>query len=63
MQEQSDQMRSWFSVIKRRGGLMNDLISAWRHGDLVLLAELKAETWGDDQQQTSLRRRFFYRTR
>ncbi len=59
LQEQSTQLRSWFQVIKRRGGLMNDLISAWRRGDLALLAELKAETWGDEQQQTSLRRRFF----
>jgi uncharacterized protein len=57
--EQSIQLRNWFAVIKRRGGLMSDLISAWRRGDLASLAELKAETWGDQQQQTSLRRRFF----
>ncbi len=59
LQEQSVQLRNWFLVIKRRGGLMNDLISAWRRGDTTMLAQLKAETWGDELQLTSLRRRFF----
>jgi uncharacterized protein len=57
--EQCTQLRNWFALIKRRGGLMSDLMTAWRRGDLTALSQLKAELWGDDQHQTSLRTRFF----
>ncbi len=57
--EQCTQLRNWFALIKRRGGLMSDLLTAWRRGDLAALSQLKAELWGDDQHQISLRTRFF----
>lgn len=59
LEEQVSQLSTWLSIIKERGGLMTDLLSAWRRGDLDGLVQLKARTWGDERHLSSLRRRFF----
>lgn len=59
LDEQSAQFEHWFALVQQRGGLMHELLPAWRTGDLRALAELKSATWGDTVHLASLRRRFF----
>lgn len=59
MAEQLLQLRGWFDAVRRRGGLLGDLLAAWRLGDVDGLAALKDELWGTPQWLQSLRSRFF----
>ena len=57
--EQRSQFIAWFDIARRRGGMMRELIEAWRTGDTATIAALKARAWGDADHLLTLRRRFF----
>lgn len=59
MAEQLLQLHGWFETVRRRGGLLGDLLAAWRIGDIEGLSALKDELWGTTDRLQTLRSRFF----
>jgi uncharacterized protein len=57
--EQREQFAARFDVARRRGGMMRELIAAWRAGDALAIEAMKSSAWGDARHLAGLRRRAF----
>ncbi len=59
MEEQRDQLLMRFDAVRRWERTTDDLVSAWRRGDLDALNEVKGRNFGDGIKLQKLRQRLF----